>query len=268
MKLFVFDVDGTLVYDGGKISNENICAIQDRLDKGDAIAIASGRPFVGIDIYLSEFKGKNRYALGANGSIIQDSNGTILNIDGLKMKDLVSIRNKYKNYIEPYGGEIYAYDKTGNVVTFIDSYWSKAEIIYNHVSVKIIDENNLDMDESILKVMVSAKEDVISNLKIDGEDENKYNIVLSDPKFLEFVNKSADKSEAVSFLANYLGISKNDIYTFGDQENDARMIKNYNGIAMGNAIELCKSNAKFITLDVKDSGIAYAFEKYISKNED
>lgn len=57
MKLFVFDVDGTLVHDGGEISQPVRESIQRRLDMGDAIAIASGRPFIGINKYLSLFKG-------------------------------------------------------------------------------------------------------------------------------------------------------------------------------------------------------------------
>ncbi len=263
MKLFVFDVDGTLVYNGGEISKENIEEIQNKLDEGNAIAIASGRPFVGIDIYLSKFVGEHRYSLGANGSIIQDSKGEVLNVNGLLLKDLFEIREKYKDIVEPYGGAIYAYDKDGNVLCFFESRWTDDEIKYNKVKINVIDEHP-DMNETILKVMIAASPNVLAKLSFK-EDKEKYNIVLSDPKYLEFVNKDADKSTAIETLIGLLGIDKEDVYTFGDQENDARMIKNYNGIAMGNAIELCKANAKFVTLDVKDNGIAYAIREYIDK---
>lgn len=91
MKLFVFDVDGTLIHDGGEISQPVRESIQRRLDMGDAIAIASGRPFIGINKYLSLFKGKNRFAIGSNGAILQDSSGNVLKRNGLEFKDLFSI---------------------------------------------------------------------------------------------------------------------------------------------------------------------------------
>lgn len=267
MKLFVFDVDGTLVYNGGEISHNVRKCIQDRLDKGDALAIASGRPFVGINIYLSEFIGDKRYAIGSNGASLYDSNGTLITRKTLTIRDLYSIREKYKDRIEEFGGAIYCYDIDGNVLAFSESIWTDDEIKYNNIEVSLINETEIQLDTPILKVMVAAEKDVISKLELKSEDKSKYNIILSDPKYLEFVNKDADKSMAVSYLADYLGTDERDVYTFGDQENDARMIKNFNGIAMGNAIELCKKNAKFITKDVKEDGIAYAFDKYINIKE-
>ena len=265
MKLFVFDVDGTLVYNGGKISSTVKRTIQSRLDNGDALAIASGRPFVGIDIYLSEFKGEHRYAIGSNGASTYDKEGKTLDILPLKIEDLFELRAKYKEKIENCGGAIYAYDIKGNVLAFFESSWTEDEKKYNHIDVSLLDEETIKNNKYILKVMVAASKEVIKNLAIENEDKKKYNIILSDPKYLEFVNKDADKSEAVGYLAKRLNISDKDIYTFGDQENDVRMIKNYNGIAMGNAIELCKANAKFVTKDVREDGIAYAFKEYINK---
>ena len=55
MKLFVFDVDGTLINDD-EPTPELIAAVNERLQKGDAIAIASGRPYTGIKPYLNYFQ--------------------------------------------------------------------------------------------------------------------------------------------------------------------------------------------------------------------
>ncbi len=262
MKLFVFDVDGTLVYNGGEISKKNKAAIQKALDDGNAIAIASGRPFIGINQYLSQFKGKNRFAIGSNGATVQDSNGKTLNISGLHFKDLLELRKKY-SFIEENGGAIYAYDKNGEVIAFNESYWTFDEKKYNGIETRVINENSFSLDETILKVMVAADPSALSKLVLLDEDKIRYNAVLSDPKYLEFMSKQTDKAYGVSFLKDLLKLDIMDVYTFGDQQNDLLMIKGYNGIAMGNAIDICKENAKFITKNVEEDGIAFAFENYV-----
>lgn len=262
MKLFVFDVDGTLTADGFNISSENKEAIQERMDAGDLIAIASGRPYSGINKYLSLFDGDNKYAIGSNGAIIQDKDGKIIGRNGLIFDDLLHIRKRYFD-IENKGGQIYAYDKNGNVICFKKSVWTDDEVLYNGVKVTLIDETSLKSDETILKVMLCAPKGILSSFEIDKEDKDKYNIVFSDPKYLEFMSKDADKSTGVAILSKELNISKDDIYCFGDQQNDYLMIKDYNGIAMGNAIDECKTVAKHITLDVNENGIAYALEHFI-----
>ncbi len=262
MKLFVFDVDGTLVHDGGKISEKNRQAIQKRLDEGNAIAIASGRPFVGIDQYLSVFEGEKRFAIGSNGATVQDYRANFLNLNGLKFKDLLELRKKYA-WIEKNDGAIYAYDTDGNVIAFNESIWTEDEKIFNGNAVRVIDENSFPLDETILKVMVAADPSVLSKLEVLKEDEEKYNAVLSDPKYLEFMGKSADKATGIAFLKDMFKLETVDIYAFGDQQNDLLMIKGYNGVAMGNAIDICKENAKFVTKNVEDDGIAFALENYV-----
>ena len=262
MKLFVFDVDGTLVHDGGEISLPVKEAIQGKLDQGNAVAIASGRPFIGINKYLSLFHGEHRYAIGSNGAIIQDHTGKILKRVGLHFKDLLFLRKKYPQ-VEEKGGAIYAYDQNGDVIAFSSSIWTDDEIKYNSTPVKIIRENDFQENETILKVMVAASPALLSSLSISLEERKKYNIVLSDPKYLEFMNPSADKATGVAYLQEKLGLKMEDIYTFGDEQNDLKMIERFQGIAMGNAIQSCKEKAKFVTKSVYDDGIAYALNQYI-----
>lgn len=228
------------------------------------MAIASGRPFIGITKYLSLFKGENRYAIGSNGAIVQDHLGNVLKRTGLHFKDLLLLRKKYPQ-VEKEGGAIYGYDKNGDVIAFSSSIWTDDEIKYNNTPVSIIKEDSFLEDEIILKVMIAASPEVLSSLDISSEEKDKYNIVKSDPKYLEFMNPLADKATGVHYLAEKLGIKKEEIYTFGDEQNDLRMIEEFQGIAMGNAIEICKEKAKFVTKSVYEDGIAYALNQFIKE---
>ena len=55
-RLFAFDVDDTLIPRGEtSIPSKEIDAINIRLDLGDALALASGRPFASLARYLASF---------------------------------------------------------------------------------------------------------------------------------------------------------------------------------------------------------------------
>ena len=60
-----------------------------------------------------------------------------------------------------------------------------------------------------------------------------------------------------------INLNKEDCYCFGDEMNDYLMVKNFDGVAMGNANEKVKHVAKFVTKDVKEDGVSFALENYI-----
>ena len=76
MKLACFDIDGTLLpsYDQS-IPQDVLSAIQSFADKGNAIAIASGRPFGSVKALLDIFHAPNRFANCAGGYALFDDQG-------------------------------------------------------------------------------------------------------------------------------------------------------------------------------------------------
>ena len=93
MKLFVFDVDGTLVGISQRLRKKTIEALNSILDNGDAIAIASGRNFSGIKKYLEKLHDGKKFLIVANGAALYDYEGN--NIYSLCVDDkvLFDIRN-------------------------------------------------------------------------------------------------------------------------------------------------------------------------------
>jgi len=262
MKLLVFDVDATLVYHGGSISERNKSAIQSCLDQGDVMAIASGRESRGIGQYLSQFQG-TRYAIGADGAAIYDADGCLLFQDGFPFSEFASFRERHRSFLTQ-GGAIYAYSQDGTVVAFEPSDWTNLEIKFNHIPVRIVEPSTILAEPNVLKVMITGPKEIVTPFPITPEEENHYHFVRSDPCFLEMLKRDVDKATAVEWLRQKLGIPKEQVYTFGDEENDVGMIKAYQGIAMGNAIPAAKDVAKFVTKDVREDGVAYAITHWVS----
>ena len=81
---------------------------------------------------------------------------------------------------------------------------------------------------------------------------------------LEVNAKGADKGSALLWLADYLGIDREETMSFGDGENDIPMIQAAGiGVAMENALDTVKAAADMITLKNDEDGVAAAIRKII-----
>ena len=89
-------------------------------------------------------------------------------------------------------------------------------------------------------------------------------MTISKPFFLEFMNKDVDKSKSIERLADMLGIAMSQVIAVGDSYNALSMIKSAGlGVAMGNAVELVKDNADYITADNDHDGIVMVINKFV-----
>lgn len=261
MNLFVFDIDGTLVNKEQKISSTSVLCLSKLLEKNNYVAIASGRSFFGIKKFFNKIKDfdDKKYIICTNGSTVCDFFGKILFKENLKLKDYKLIYNfmvNDKNVVTfCYKDDYIGYFKEDGFIEF--------ECESNNMEPL---KFNMDDDDDILidKVMCFSKiQNYFKNLVLPKNIIDNFNIVASNRYFLEFAPKNVDKSSGVKFLAKYLNIKDENIYTFGDAGNDISMIKNYNGIAMGNSIDEVKNVAKFITKSVDEDGVSYALKEIL-----
>ena len=68
MKTFVFDVDGTLSFDGQTIAAEILASIQALVERGHRIIFASARPIRDLMPIIPGFK--HAQLIGANGALV------------------------------------------------------------------------------------------------------------------------------------------------------------------------------------------------------
>ena len=68
-----------------------------------------------------------------------------------------------------------------------------------------------------------------------------------------------DKGSAIAYLLKYFEISKDQAYAFGDGYNDQAMFKEAGHcIAMGNAVDVLKEKATYVTDTIENDGILKA----------
>lgn len=266
MRLFAFDVDGTLINGNTKLNDKLKTRLNDILKNGDVIAIASGRPFPGIIQILDQLDEGKKYCLCANGNLVCDTKGEVLYIKGLTLKDYFDFLKRHEDIANHRTTNVYCY--TLHHIGYVKrNTWIKLEMQANGNFKSInLKKANLPESHPILKFMIASLPRRSKNYdeqKISKEEKEKYNVMRTSKYFLEFCNKESDKAEGVEFLRNYLNIEAKDVYTFGDSGNDVQMIARFNGVAMGNAIDECKKVAKFVTKSVDENGIIFALDNFV-----
>ncbi len=263
MKLACFDIDGTLLPSyKEKIPVEVIEAIQDFASKGNAIAIASGRPFGSCRSTLELFKAERRFAVCAGGASLYNDEGKLLWKQTMSKEAFLHIREELKKY---EGVSVYAYLGDDSLASYFPEPWADFEYSINSFR----NHYDLSKDDSVLsrfgvtKIMIASKPEISAKIRFSQEDYENYTIVRSNEHFLEAMPKGVSKASAIEPIRELLGIKKEDVYTFGDSGNDLEMIRAYEGVAMGNAMDEVKSVAKYVTKSCKEAGVAYALKEIL-----
>lgn len=263
MKLACFDIDGTLLpsYDQ-KIPQDVIDSIQRFADKGNAIAIASGRPFGSVKEILDLFHAPSRFAICAGGSTLFDDRGNLLWKQTMSKKDFLHFTEELKPNKEV---AVYCYLGDDSIASYFPQPWADFEYGINHFSY----HHDLSKDDSVIdgfgvtKIMIAAYPEVSAKIHFAPEDYRDFTIVRSNEHFLEVLPKGVSKASGIEAMRRRFHMEKEDVYAFGDSENDLEMVKEYQGVAMGNASEDVKAVAKYITKDCKDSGVAFALKEIL-----
>lgn len=82
--------------------------------------------------------------------------------------------------------------------------------------------------------------------------------IIRHSDFMEILPKGHSKATGIDMLIKKLGIKRSDTYAFGDSSNDLEMLAYVQyGIAMGNSCEQVLKEARYVTKDMDDDGIAW-----------
>lgn len=263
-KLIAVDMDGTLLRQDKTISDRTKKAINKAVAKGVKVVLASGRPLVGLEPYLEELQllSEDDYVMSFNGSVIQNvKTEEIIAKSVLKGSDLKKLYELAKNLKV----NIHAFTSQGLITPQMSQY-TEVESQINHIDAQIIDFNEVDDNEDVIKVMLVDPQPVLEEAikALPSELYDAYTIVRSAPYFLEFLNKKASKGTGVKALAEHLGIKQEEVICIGDAGNDLDMIQFAGlGVAMENAFSEVKEVADYITCNNNEDGVAHVIEKFI-----
>ena len=259
IKLCIFDVDGTL-YDlkSHRILDSTVVALKKLQENGIKIAVATGRCHYGLGKTLNDLNFD--YIIGCSGATLVDKDWNVLYRNDLSIEDVNKI-NEFcieheAGLIWKFADHMYVYDHT-----------EKINLYEGQINSDIGKEPFIDCptkDRHLVDIPQSA------SVHADPEEIKR---VFGDSKTLDFLQyykdgfdvvvKGNNKGDGIRHLSEITGISLSEIMVFGDNYNDIEMFEVAGTkIAMGNAVDVIKEKATYITDDCSSDGIYNACKHF------
>lgn len=272
-KLFVFDIDGTLLPEGGELPQSSIDAINLIHEHGDIACLATGRAYVQT-IDIAKKLGIKKHLICAAGATVARMDLGTIDVRSTIPKPIfdyfIELAKKTKRQlnIKLVNGAIKYYfgEDVKKDINKDSIFWSRGGTL-NPV---YDDFSKLEQDvklEEVIAISIKAEPEIVKKhfheVKNDlsNIDDNFTAVVVSDV-YLEAYKKGVNKSVAIQAIVNEENIAYQNVYVFGDSSNDLEMIIYFeHGIAMGNAT----SDVKQIANEVIDSCENDGVYKYIKK---
>lgn len=269
IKMIGLDLDGTLFTDKKELLPYTKQILDKAVKQGIIILAATGRPFTGIPQELRNHPGI-RYALTTNGARVVDIWSKKILSEHLlpweKAKKALETLRKYDTLQEVYfDGQGYAdTDKLENISRYHQNphMWEYVRNTRKSVPdvMALAAKRKQDMDK--VQALFADPEEQKAAWEELGKQEG---IVLASSLGynIEINASGVNKGTALIELGNMLGIKREEIMACGDGDNDIEMLKEAGlGVAMGNADEMVKAAADYITLTNQEEGAAKAIEKF------
>lgn len=258
IKLIATDMDGTLLDDNKKFSDEFFEIHEKLTEKGIHFLVASGRQYYNILEYFKDLK-SNLIIMAENGSIVME-NGEELFSRCLTKKDAIKLVKEGRaissaNVILCGKKSAYVESKNIDFLIEVEKYYKKYEIV----------RDLTEIDDEILKVTVCDLTGAEKNTYPHYQKfERDYQVAVSGEIWVDIVDKKINKGIALKRLREKLGIHSSEVMVFGDYLNDYEMMKEGEySFAMKNAHPKLKEVAKYEAKSNNESGVLESIKSYV-----
>ncbi len=256
-KALFFDIDGTLVsFKTHVIPDSTRKAILTARAKGIKTFTASGRPLQLLNNLGSMIDGLfDGYVLASGAHCILD--GKTVRKDLIPREEVLSLMQFCDERKIPYvlvGVDDLQYC---NVDDNMRRVWmDMLKVTYNKFDVPVMDV----VDQGILQMtpfLTEEQESIILPELKTCISSRWY------PAFCDITSSAANKANGIRSIAEAMGIDIDKTMAFGDGGNDIPMLEAAGiSVAMGNAIDVVKAKADYVTSSVDDDGIWNALHHF------
>lgn len=278
IRLIASDLDGTLLKGNNVIHPDNLAALREAMAKGVHFAVASGRAASSCSLLMRDHGLMEASILGTNGCQVMDRPyGKLLEVHHMRQDAAIEIA------------------RIGNVHGLIGCLYTEDAIVYSHkemyeFEVRYHKENYVqDLAEAGARLAAGMDEFEaalhttpmkIFYMRLPGQDEKTdaayeaarrecaavpgVELTSSWHDNFEVMPEGVSKGTALKELAERLGIARDEVMAFGDNDNDLAMLKwAGHGYAMGNSHPDVLAAIPLHTGHCTDGGVAQVIRRLV-----
>lgn len=266
-KMVVLDLDDTLLRDDLTISVKTREALLRAQREGVRVVLASGRPTGAIWRYAEELEIARHggYIISFNGAVVTDCETEKPIFQKALSKEF--IHELFDLSVE-HGALILSYvdDK---IVTPRANEWADVEQKLTGMEIRETPDFKGAIQGDCIKAIMLQEPVFLKAVsdKLRPLVQDRMNMVISKPFFLEFTDKGIDKRHSLQMLCEKLEILPSEVIAVGDSYNDVGMIEFAGlGICMENGPADVRAKADHVTASNMDDGVAVALERFVFNN--
>ncbi|MBO4863773.1 MAG: HAD family phosphatase [Eubacterium sp.] len=249
-KIFLSDLDGTILTDEKKISPGTKKALTDFVNRGNTFAVCTGRDINSARAaYRSlELDVRGSFAIAYNGAQIYDiDNEKTVYRTGVEISlvaEILALAKEFGIHVHTYNDDFILSPAYNECMDFYRRVIKTPLIVADDI-VKFL-------DKAPGKLICIELHDHAKQEKFREMIEERYgdilNLMYSNDYYLELIPKESGKGNALLRLAEYLGVKTENTIAAGDADNDISMIQAAGlGVAMINASDTTKAAADVVT---------------------
>jgi Cof subfamily protein (haloacid dehalogenase superfamily) len=263
IRLLATDLDGTLINKNQLIPPRTRAVLRQVVEQGVYVAIATGRGYLPARQYWQE--------LGLNAPIIcyqglrvyMPETGDIIyqrNFQESQIRRIIEVCHRHHIPANMYAADecVYTEAEDPRILALLAMEGTPYYQVSDLLAVK-----DIDPVKCILVIEAQQLAGIGPMLQPELEPEGIH-LVPSYSTVIEAVPLDVSKGAALSFLAQYLGVSAAETMAIGDHDNDVEMIRWAGcGVAMASGSESIRQAADVIAPSVEIEGAATIFEELI-----
>lgn len=260
-KLIAIDIDDTLLTDDIIVTPGTKAALAAAIERGVFVTLATGRMFPSAKKIAAQIE-LNVPIITYQGSVVK----TLLdeqvlyerNVPEDAARELIAFCEANDLHLQLYINDI-LYVKEDNEKARGYSALSKIPFVVEPDFEKLIAQPSAKM----LMIDDPARLDEMAE-KLAPLIGDRVHITKSKAHYLEVTHKEGTKGHAITFMANHIGCTLDEVIAIGDSWNDHEMIEAAGlGVAMGNALPKLKEIAQFVTKSNNEEGVKHVIDKFI-----
>ena len=262
IKLIATDIDGTLVKESTpEVYPEILSAIREWTDMDGYFCVASGRQYYSIRHMFEQVSDQIIY-LAENGAHVRYGKQDIL------------VRKMRRDYVEELMMQLRQYyDECDVVVSSTEGSLieSRSEEFIKLIAegyrnkYRVVDDV-LAVPGDVIKIAIRHEGSIrdLGEKVLIPQWQDKVKACMAGEDWVDFMDASVDKGNALKVIQEYLSVSKEETMAFGDNDNDIGLLMAAGeSYAVENARDSVKAQAKHICPSYREKGVYQVIEKLL-----